>query len=295
MGKPNQKKSLVHAVLAVALALTSVPALAADHGDVPVIGGLGRADANISDLHVFRRGENLVLAIGTNTAIPVGATGFAWPPDVRFVFHLDNKAEVSFDDPADNATYGGTLDAPERLSSRIRFVVSVNSNGQPFLDDIDGVRGHWRNEVQFYAGLRDDPFIRGPRQGRNVNALVIEVPLKGVQHSQTHHTFVAWATSESAETGQQFDLTGRSLRSMFPESQALNPLEPAEHFALQGVVPDVVIFNADQAAAYPNGREPTDDVVDLVGDPRVLGNDAPFPATNDRPFLVAFPYYATPH
>jgi hypothetical protein len=38
----------------------------------------------------------------------------------------------------------------------------------------------------------------------------------------------------------------------------------------------------------------TDDVVDLVGDQRILGNDAPFPNENDVPFLNRFPYLAPP-
>jgi hypothetical protein len=55
-----------------------------------------------------------------------------------------------------------------------------------------------------------------------------------------------------------------------------------------------VIYDTALAASFPNGRELTDDVVDLVGDPRVLSNDDPFPSTNDVPFLGAFPYLAPP-
>ena len=65
-------------------------------------------------------------------------------------------------------------------------------------------------------------------------------------------------------------------------------------FAVAGQ-PDVMIFDTSRAAEFPNGRALEDDVVDLVGDPRVLANDQPFPDENDLPFLDTFPYLAPPH
>ena len=56
----------------------------------------------------------------------------------------------------------------------------------------------------------------------------------------------------------------------------------------------MIIFDTLEDAEYPNGRELTDDVVDLVGDPRPLSNDAPFPTANDVPFLDVLPYLAAP-
>ena len=76
-------------------------------------------------------------------------------------------------------------------------------------------------------------------------------------------------------------------------------------------VPDRMGFLAGQADGFPNGRRLTDDVVDialqvvaghLVGgafscapigaSPRSLGDTV---CTNDKPFLTAFPYLASPH
>jgi hypothetical protein len=62
-----------------------------------------------------------------------------------------------------------------------------------------------------------------------------------------------------------------------------------------GLLPDVMIYDLSKPAAFPNGRALTDDVVDLVGDPRLLANDSPFPSENDLPFLATFPYLAAPH
>ena len=75
----------------------------------------------------------------------------------------------------------------------------------------------------------------------------------------------------------------------------MNTLHPRKHFQNLGVTPDVIIFNTSLPAAFPNGRELTDDVVDLVGDTRVLATDGPpFPKKNDVPFLDVFPYLAPP-
>lgn len=91
------------------------------------------------------------------------------------------------------------------------------------------------------------------------------------------------------------DLGGRSLRSQLTENLALNDFSPAEHFTVLGVRPDVVIFDTTRPAGFPNGRALDDDVVDLVGDARILATDAPFPSANDRSFLAVFPYLAEPH
>ena len=36
-------------------------------------------------------------------------------------------------------------------------------------------------KLDLFTGLRDDPFIRRPREGRNVAAVVIELPLEAVR------------------------------------------------------------------------------------------------------------------
>ena len=73
------------------------------------------------------------------------------------------------------------------------------------------------------------------------------------------------------------------------------------------IVPDVIRFNPDQPASYPNGRELTDQVVDLtlaavLLDLGVEGQnlrtlaDLPLnPPTNDRDFTSTFPYLASPN
>jgi len=115
---------------------------------------------------------------------------------------------------------------------------------------------------------------------------------------------LVWAMSSvPGLSGPMTDLGARALRSQFAENLLLNDyVDPADHAAVLGMVPDVVIFDTKRPAAFPNGRELTDDVVNLVGNELVLSTDCPAPmdpaacnpTANDVPFLTTFPYLAPP-
>jgi len=282
-------------LLASLLAASSAPAPAvpSDHGDTPLLNTIARPDAKLTDLHAFVRGGRLVLLVCTNPAIPNSATSYVWPSDVQFVVHVDNTSQVTFADATDLQTYGGTIVRPDRVRSRASFRVGADANGVPHLSTTGLNSGMSAQDLLFFAGLRDDPFIRGPRIGKNVAAFVIELPLAAV--TRGNRPILLWATASIEGRSEPFqDLAGRSLRSMFVANDFMNTEEPADHARLHGVVPDVMIFDPAQPAAFPNGRELADDVVDLVGDPGTLANDSPFPSANDVPFLTAFPYLAPP-
>ncbi|HXV77745.1 MAG TPA: DUF4331 family protein [Candidatus Polarisedimenticolaceae bacterium] len=333
---------------AVLLAEASGTARASDHSDAPILGSVTRVDANITDLHVFVVGPNLVLALSTNPAIPPSATSYVFPSDVTFELNIDVDSPVS---PVDLVGDGGTVLEPGRIHEEITFRVRFKEDGSPIVqrvqraartwatpepttltssrsdrnppaqfaprsdggDDESGF-GWWSRRTEsrsgrgtplsrlgiasFFAGLRDDPFIRTPRAGRNVAAIVIEVPLDSI--ARDGGTWLVWATSQVEEMdGSHQEMAGRSLRSMFSEQNALNGLHPRDHLRVAGMRPDVMIFDTARAAAYPNGRALADDVVDLAcslgGECRVANADAPFPTTNDVAFLAEFPYLAPPH
>lgn len=266
---------------------------ASDHSDVPVSGGVSRTDANISDLHAFVNGGNLVLALSTNTAIPTSAASYVFPTDVTFEINIDVDAAVSPSDPLGD---GGTILNPHEISEEVTFRIRFRNDGSAKIQRI--VRGAVRANhddpqlVNFFSGLRDDPFIRTPRVGRNVGSIVLEVPLSSLTARQS--TLLIWATSQ-VETFEGFshDLVGRSLRSMFPEQNTLNRLHPRQHTQKTGMRPDVMIYDTSLPAAFPNGRVLTDNVVGIVADPRVV--NAPGTTANDVPFLSTFPYLAPPH
>jgi len=272
----------------------SAVATASDHDDTPLLKTIQRHDARITDLFVFLRGQNLVLAVCLDPMIPPTVTHYVFSSDLTVTINVDNKRHVRFDDPADLAEYGGTIVEPEKIHPNVVFEVTFDANGQAQLN-ILGLRPRVLSRAQFYAGLMDDPFIRGPRMGRNVATIVIELPYEAVTDGHLRPLLV-WATSYVDDVlGNSQEHGGRALRSQFVENDPLNTTTPAEHAMKLGVVPDVVIVNPAAPIAFPNGRELTDDVVDLAPDPRVMGNDAPFPTANDQPFLTVFPYLAPPH
>lgn len=265
---------------------------AADHADAPILVGTTRQDANLTDLHAFTVGRNLVLALSTNAAIPPSATSYVFPSDVTFEIHIDMDAAMEVLDPMG---MGGTILDPHRIGEEITFRIRFREDGSAQLQRIGkGMKNDELQLVNFFAGLRDDPFIRGPRQGRNVASIVLETPLDSLHLKQD--MVLIWATSKVDEFDGQFhDLAGRALRSMFPEMQQMNVWFPRLQQQKTGMIPDVMIYDLSKPAAFPNGRALEDDVVDIVGDSRVLANDSPFPATNDVPFLTTFPYLAPPH
>lgn len=280
-------------MLPLLIGLLSALVVPSDHGDTPLLVSIARPDARITDLHVFTRGDDLVLSLCVNPAVPPGATGYVWPSDVSFDINIDSHADVTFDDPTDLATFGGTIQNPGTVRPRvvIRIRADAEGNARAFVVGPQGPA--LQRRMTFFAGLRDDPFIRGPRIGRNVAAAVVSLPLSRLQVG--HRPLLVWATASIDGRPEPFqDLAGRSLRSMFPESDFLNAESPRDHWLNHGVAPDVVIYDPARPAAYPNGRELADDVADQVGDPRILGNDAPFPSENDVPFLAEFPYLAPP-
>ncbi len=267
--------------------------VASDHSDVPVGIAGPRQDANITDLHAFVVGQNLVLALATNPAIPPGATSYVFPTDVTFKINIDNHTAVDTSIPNGD---GGAVLEPDKIRETATFRIRFNDDGSAKLQRLgpggQGVAD--TSVVNFFAGLRDDPFIRGPRQGRNSAAIVLEVPLSSVIAKQS--TLLIWATAKVEEfDGPLQELAGRSLKSMFPENAPMDLMHPRHHTRRMGKTPDVMIYNTALPAAFPNGRALGDDVVDLVGDNRVLANDAPFPSANDKPFLSTFPYLAPPH
>jgi hypothetical protein len=272
--------------------LLATTVLASDHDDTDALKALGRHDARITDFYAFTRGSNLVLAVCTNPTIAPGVQAYKFPADLTLRFAIDTDSEVRFDDPVALAKYGGTVVSPAHVKEDMVFEITFDATGAARVR-MDGMHGSGRKDVQLFAGLRDDPFIRGPRTGRNVAAVVLEVAMADVLGSQP--TLLLWATSKiPGIQGSMSELGGRALRSQFAENMALNTTKPRDHALEQGVPPDVVIFDTSRPCAFPNGRELADDVVDIVGDPRVLANDAPYPTQNDVPFLDTFPYLAPP-
>ncbi len=288
----NRKHMAVSCLIGMVAAVGS-PVRASDHGDTPLLIDAQRHDARLAGLFAFTRGDNLVLIVTLDPTIPPDVTEYAFASDLLVRIFIDNDIEVTFDDSDDLAIFGGTIVKPRKIRKDIGFLIRFDEEGVPDLKP-SGLPGPAKQHISLFAGLRDDPFIRGPRIGRNIAAIVLELPLEDVLDDQD--TLLIWATSSVEDISGPFqELAGRALRSQFPENDPMNTLRPRDHFAELGVAPDVIIFDTSRPAAFPNGRELADDVLDLVGDPRPLANDDPFPDQNDLPFLNEFPYLSLPH
>jgi hypothetical protein len=221
---------------------------------------------------------------------------------------VDTHSSVDFSNASDMATYGGTITDPAGIAPDVSFTLTFDANGVPTLQ-ADGLNDadHSLEDVAAFVGLRDDPFIRTPRRGRNVLSLVLDMPLHLIAHGAAP-TILVWAVAQvPGETHQIADRAGRALRSMLPQFAAFNQyINPASDFTvLDFANPDVVICNTLQPAVYPNCRGLTDDVVHSVCPAGVLANNGPNgtqdncthpigDTTNDKPFLSTFPYLAPP-
>ena len=86
--------------------------------------------------------------------------------------------------------------------------------------------------VHSFSGLRDDPFIRVPQQGKNIAAIAVELPQSLFTHGR-QKVLITWGTSAfNSITGPSSDVAGRSFGSMFtPEQFIINTLHPSQQVA----------------------------------------------------------------
>ena len=286
--------------LVLVASVVVAPLYGADHGDAPYLAAVGRTDAQITDLFAFLRGEDnekLVLVLCTNPAIPRSVTTYRFAPDLTLRFHIDHHSAVRFDDPLDLTQLGGTIVHPEAVAEDVILEVTFDDDGVPQLHT-QGIAGTYRRQLRLFAGLRDDPFIRRPRAGRNVAAVVIELPVEAVLGPQPE--LLIWATTKVPDIqGPISEHAGRALRSMLIDEAglpAVNMLRPRDHWRILDIAPDAMIFDVPRPAAFPNGRELTDDVIALAAPGGTLPMEgSPRNTVNDVPFLGTFPYLAEPH
>ena len=249
-----------------------------DHADTPLLIDAGRNDARITDMYAFTKGSGLVLILCVDPSVPVGATNYQFPTDVEYVFNIDNDAEVDAD--------GKILDTNnihEDISIKIRF----RKDGTP---DISGYVSN------FFAGPRDDPFIRTPRIGKNVAAIVVEVPLDVVLNDSS--TLIIWASTKVDGFPGKFQERFGSpfISQVIPGLNTIHPKDDVKKLGL--LQPDVTIIDTSVPSGFPNGRLLEDDVVDIVCPgfcDGVLQTDDPNTTENDVLFLQEFPYLAGPH
>lgn len=307
-----------------ATALFSTVSVASDHGDTPLLNSFvcnatqllnpndpchaRNAKANqseITDLFAFKREDKLVLVLNTNQDISASTTSYIFPTDVNYSIMIDTgicgEPTVTYDNIENNNKYGGTLVRPHHIAARKQFNITFDANNEMVINT-KGISRAAKSRLKTFAGLADDPFIRAGRQNKNVAAIVLEIPLTDIVTNDD--TLLIWGTTSSTLINGNFvDHAGRSLRSMFAENDLMNTKTPTDHFRKLHVTPDVMIYNTLEAASYPNGRELTDDVINLAclagGNECRVFNQATEglngPLVNDVPYRIEFPYLAPAH
>jgi hypothetical protein len=310
------KKSNFHLVmlgmLVVALSLSPqlLPAQASDHTDTPLHIDTGRDDARITDFWSFVQQGRLVMIMGINPFLPAEVREYVFPTDVTYSFFIDRDSNVSFNNPAVNAAFGGTVDNPIRIREDISFKVTFDRWNRPRVEiggcppsDSDRMRANMR----VFTGLRAEAFIFAPFVNNNIGAIVIDIPLNDIKKDD-NDTLLLWTTSSVDDFAGPFqELAGRTLYSQFDEKLPLNFIHPSQHRAALGLNPDLIILNTRETSRFPNGRRLQDDIVDKVANLPAPFNDARafdlefdlagFHATlNDiAPLPGAFPYLANPN
>lgn len=292
-------------MIAILFLSSALQAMGADHSDTSLHIEEGRNDARITDLYAFTRGENLVLILAVDPTVPEGATTYKFPTDVEYRINIDNDSEVTAQGIILNKN-----DIREDIVISIRFkddgTAVINGDNKfgsifsiPFLvlfscassDDVDIVDAI----TNFFAGPRDDPFIRGPRIGKNVAAIVLEIPIDAVV--KNNNPLLIWSTTNvDSFPGDFQERAGGPITSML--NDVLNFTHPSEDFENFSIEPDVLVLNTSLPSGFPNGRVLEDDVVDLVCPgvcDNIIENDEPFPSENDVPFLDDFPFLAPPN
>jgi len=295
-------------------ALIAPPAGASDHADPVDPLMIRRADGTLTGLFAFptqnrRRDveapedpDGLVLILCVHRAL---ATEPPYPGLDEYTFRIfvdaTSQAQIAApaaDAPLDEAQratarYGGVVVRPESIQESIIFEMKLQEDAT-FAErsaTLLGPEGERRPlelaERDWWAGVRDDPFIFPQFFGTNVVAMVVHLPFERLPGDP--RDFLIWATSE--RRGAQVDHVGRAQRTQLPRFEFLNTLHPRDHtralrtahddpglrqdisqfvfpteFRIRpyDLQPDVMIYSRRFAPGYPNGRRLEDDIAKLA-------------------------------
>ena len=277
------KSSLVRRCVALAccaltFGIAAGPAGAADHIDLPrsvASDTLARPDASLTDFFAFVSGRKLVLIMNINPNLDPAVQTYRFPTDVTYRFNLDLNSQVNIGTDVVSKEFGGVIPRPELISEDLVFEIKFDSRNRPTLNVTGSNTSRCeslRPRVRMFTGLRAEAFIFAPAVRNNIGSIVLEMPLASVLQNQKQ--LLLWATTTvDTPAGQFVELAARALRSQFPANAGLNALHPSQHVAAGFGRPDVMIFDTSKPASFPNGRLPSDDVVDEVATFTLLPTD----------------------
>ena len=252
----------------------------------------------------------------------------------EYAIYMDVHSEVTFDNPAEKARYGGTIKNPSRIKEDVTIKIRLKNDATLSSVKYDGLQN--TGGIKLVTGVFDDPFIFPRFFRRNTIAMILSIPFSSF-NNKDQKDWILWATSTRLKDGVQIDHVGRSNRSQQGRFDFLNTLHPSRHVAAikehnetreriekflmecfpplvnafqplfkirsYDYFPDVMIYTKQYPIGFPNGRKLTDDVAlstceqgdcPLIESAYVDSPDWPRKTENDKPFLKEFPYLAAP-
>lgn len=295
------------------LILLSLPTHASDHADTPFY-NMSRDDLKITGLLSFVDGDNFILILGTNPNLSSDVSTYQFPTDVHFNFYIDYDTDVNFDNPINNALYGGSISKPQTIKEDISISLVFDKKSSAlaantFSVNIVSSQNIVQADLKIEALVRDDPFTFPSFHGKNIAAIVVSIPLEKLD-VPSEQPLLLWAnitTVNSAQDTVIWEQVGRALRSQIPGQWEFNRYHPAKQQAYIGTTSDVMIYNRLKPALLPNGRSPNDDtlsilctagdiaVCDLLNKAKTGNYNPPYNGMNDKTFLSTFPYLPAPH
>ena len=311
------------ALAIAAMLLPLAPAFAADHLEAPALQGQGSVDIN--DLFLFQAPDtSRSVMILTVNPFAGSVSGTTFNPDASYQFQFDNDgdsvSDVTYSTTFSNLAGGNQSYSVDRIDSAgtttigtgVTGAASATTNGglvqagtfdDPFFFDLNGF-----NDGFNFTG--DDAFA-----GANVSAIVLELPSADFLGASSD----VGAQAVTTLFGMRADRMGRpAIATALLASDgrdAFNAGDPADDLANFGdevnaaiaglstqanadalttvLLPDLLTFDADNAAGFLNGRRLDDDVIDaslnLLSAGGVTGDGVD---ANDSGFRNVFPFLA---
>jgi hypothetical protein len=323
------RRAAVATLLCLAIpAIEPTSANASDHAD-PML--FNDPESNITGLFFFPKDDRMIVILNVRRQltkpVPYNLEPF------EYAIRMDLHSQVTFDDPAEKARYGGTVVSPDRIKEDVTIAFHLNPDASVKTVTYTGLKN--QDQIRVFTGVRDDPFVFPRFFKKNVISMVLSIPRTSFPDGQ--QDFLLWGTVFKGTT--QIDHVGRSNRSQQARFEGLNTRHPSQHVAslmkrmafwdglynplnhnketkpiadfvqilLQNrpydLAPDVMIYSSRFPVGFPNGRLLTDDVAALTcatGDcilqdlSFIEDSSWPRKVVNDHPFMDEFPYLAAP-
>ena len=146
----------------------------------------------------------------------------------EYAIYMDVHSEVTFDNAAEKARYGGTVTKPDGIKEDVTIKIRLKNDATLDSPSTTVCRISIRSALE--TGVFDDPFIFPRFFNRNMIAMILSIPFSSFP-DKDRKDWILWGTSTRLKDGVQIDHVGRSNRSQQGRFDFLNTLHPSKHVA----------------------------------------------------------------